>query len=190
MGVIPLKKLLARFRSVARDERGSLSVLILSLFMTILISLVVLSDISSIYFSKRSLTQATEAAAQRGVQNLDLATYYRGKYSATQFLINLTGQGEKDPGIPIDCEKGRRDAISSIQYFSRNREQLLGRQLGEISVDSISCDGFQISIHTSSVARLPFVLPFINVDSFKISSGVGTFDERKASTNYSGIKVG
>ena len=62
MGIV-LRKFLA-------EERGSLSVLILSFFMTILITLVALTDISAIYFAKRSLTHATEAAAQRGVQTV------------------------------------------------------------------------------------------------------------------------
>jgi hypothetical protein len=190
MGIIWQKECVTRLRFVARDERGSLSILILSLFMTILLTLIILSDISSIYFAKRSLTQVTEAAAQRGVRNLDMDAYYRGKYNANQLFINLTGQAERDTGIPIDCEKGRVDALSAIQDFSRNREQSLGHQLGEIRVDSISCDGFQLSIRTSSVARLPFLLPFVDIDKVEISSEVGTFDERKVSTNYYGINLG
>lgn len=178
---------LRRFLS---DQRGSLSVLILGLFMTIVLTLVALTDISAIYFAKRSLTQATEAAAQRGVRNLDLDAYYRGKYNATQFLINLTDEREGDPGIPINCAQGENDARSTIQELSSNRRNLYGAHLGAIRVDAIICDGFQISILTSASASLPFVLPFTGISSVEISSHVGTFDERKVSTNYYGINIG
>ena len=62
-------------RRFIRDERGSLSVLIMSLFLTIVATLLILTNISSVYLAKRSLTQITEAAAQRGVRNLDLDAY-------------------------------------------------------------------------------------------------------------------
>ena len=190
MGLKSVKTLLRKSQIFLRDDRGSLSVLILGLFMTILITLMILSDISSVYFAKRSLTQATEAAAQRGVRNLDMGAYYRGEYNITSFIRNLGGEREKDPGIPIDCEKGRKDSIDAISEFSRNRESLLSSRLGEIRVDQISCDGYQLSIQTSSNARLPFIIPFINIDSVEISSYVGTFDERKITTNYYGIDIG
>ncbi len=178
-----------KFRKFIADEEGSLSVLILSFFMTILITLVILTDISAIYFAKRSLTQATEAAAQRGVKNLDVEAYYRGKYNATQFLINLTGEREKDPGIPIDCLQGEIDARGAIDELSRNRREIFGQHLGAIRVDAITCDGYQISMQTSATAQLPFVLPFINISTVEISSHIATFDERKVSTNYYGINI-
>ena len=177
-------------RKFLAEERGSLSVLILSLFMTILISLIALTDISAIYFAKRSLTHATEAAAQRGVRNLDLDAYYRGKYNATQFFLNLTAEGEKDPGIPIDCQQGKIDAHNAIHELSRDRGNLFGHQLGEINVEEINCDGYQISLKTSSTATLPFVIPFTRVSVIKIYSHIGTLDERKKTTNYYGINIG
>jgi len=173
-----------------RDERGSLSVLIMSLFITILVTLLILSDISSVYFAKRALTQATEAAAQRAVKNLDMESYYKSKYNATQLLLNLSDGREQDPGIPIDCAKGEMDAASVIDEFSSGRARLLGQQIGQIRIDKISCDGFQMAIATTSTARLPFLLPFINIKEVEIHSVVGTFDERKITTNYYGINLG
>ena len=188
MGLRAAKIPLSKSQIFLRDDRGSLSVLILGLFLVILTTLMILTDVSSVYFAKRSLAQATEAAAQRGVRNLDLGSYYRGEYNIKTFIRNLSG--ERDPGIPIDCEKGRKDSINAISEFSRDRESLLGSQLGEIRVDQISCDGYQLSIQTSSTARLPFVIPFINIGSVEITSHVGAFDERKITTNYYGINVG
>ena len=188
MGLRAAKFPLSKSQIFLRDDRGSLSVLILGLFLVTLITLMILTDVSSVYFAKRSLTQATEAAVQRGVRNLDLGSYYRGEYNIKTFIRNLSG--ERDPGIPIDCEKGCKDSINVISEFSRDRESLLGSRLGEIRVDQISCDGYQLSIQTSSTARLPFVIPFINIDSVEITSHVGAFDERKITTNYYGINVG
>ena len=188
MGLRAAKFPLSKSQIFLRDDRGSLSVLILGLFLVTLITLMILTDVSSVYFAKRSLTQATEAAVQRGVRNLDLGSYYRGEYNIKTFIRNLSG--ERDPGIPIDCEKGRNDSINAISEFSRDRESLLGSRLGEIRVDQISCDGYQLSIQTSSTARLPFVIPFINIGSVEITSHVGAFDERKITTNFYGINVG
>ena len=188
MGLRAAKFPLSKSQIFLRDDRGSLSVLILGLFLVTLITLMILTDVSSVYFAKRSLTQATEAAVQRGVRNLDLGSYYRGEYNIKTFIRNLSG--ERDPGIPIDCEKGCKDSINVISEFSRDRESLLGSQLGEIRVDQISCDGYQLSIQTSSTARLPFVIPFINIGSVEITSHVGAFDERKITTNFYGINVG
>jgi len=179
-----------KLRRFCIEDGGSLSVLILSLFMTVVITLVILTDISTIYFAKRSLTQATEAAAQRGVRNLDLDAYYRGKYNVNQFLKNFSNEREMDPGIPIDCSKGENDVHDAINEFSNNRANLFGQHLGAIKIKTIACDGYQISLETSSIATLPFVLPFINLSSIEISSQIGTFDERKVSTSYYGINIG
>jgi hypothetical protein len=190
MGLMLRRMQLFKFGIFLKDEKGSLSVLILSLFMTILITLIIMTDLSSVYFAKRSLTQATEAAAQRGVRNLDVSAYYRGEYNVTKFFRNLTGEAEIDPGIPIDCEKGRIDSLDAINEFSRDRVSLFGSQIGAIRVDQVSCDGYQLSLRTSSTVQLPFLIPFINIDSVGISSHIGTFDERKITTNYYGINVG
>jgi len=162
----------------------------MSLFITILVTLLILSDISSVYFAKRALTQATEAAAQRAVKNLDMESYYKSRYNVTQLLLNLSDGREQDPGIPIDCAKGEMDAASVIDEFSSGRARLLGQQIGQIRIDKISCDGFQMAIATTSTARLPFLLPFINIKEVEIHSVVGTFDERKITTNYYGINLG
>lgn len=181
-------------RALIRDERGSISLLIMSLFMSTLIVLVILTNISSIYLAKRALTQGSEAAVQRGVRNLDLETYYQSEYNFWQFAWNLTGDGETDPGIPIDCQKGRNDALSAIakwMQISDSRRAANGREnLEDIRVNRVDCDGYQLTISTSADARLPFVLPFINLDHVKISATVASIAQRKITTNYYGIDIG
>lgn len=49
-----------------RDDRGSLSVVIIGLFVITVASLMIMTDVATVMVAKRSLTQATEAAAMRG----------------------------------------------------------------------------------------------------------------------------
>lgn len=177
-------------RKIIRDERGSLSVLIMSLFLTIVATALILTNISSVYLAKRSLTQLSEAAAQRGVRNLDLDAYYRSQYNATKLALNVFGEGERDPGIPIDCQKGAGDALDSISQLSSERSGLARQNLSEIRVEEIECDGFQISLRTSAKVTLPFILPFTGIRDVEVVSEVGSFGERKITTNYYGINIG
>ncbi len=166
----------------------------MSLFMSTLIVLVILTNVSSIYLAKRALTQASEAAVQRGVRNLDLQTYYQSDYNFWQFAWNLTGEGETDPGIPIDCQKGRDDALSAIEKWmqlSESKETANGREnLEDIRVNRVECDGYQLTISTSADVRLPFLLPFINLDYVEISTTVASIAQRRITTNYYGIDIG
>ena len=176
-------------RRFVRDERGSLSLLTMSLFVASLIVIAILTDVSSVYLAKRSLTQATEAAAQRGSRNLDLEKYYRGEYNVKRFLIGLTGEGEKDPGIPIDCSLGEKDAINALRDWSAGGPSFVRRNMSHISLLATSCDGYQLALQTSSEVALPFVIPFIGIDVVRIYSSVGSIDERKITSNYYGVNI-
>jgi hypothetical protein len=162
--------------------------------MSTLIVLVILTNISSIYLAKRALTQASEAAVQRGVRNLDLQMYYQSDYNFWQYAWNLTGEGETDPGIPIDCQKGRDDALSAMakwMQLSEPKKTANGREnLEDIRVNRVECDGYQLSISTSADVRLPFLLPFINLDYVEISTTVASIAQRRITTNYYGIDIG
>jgi hypothetical protein len=183
--------LMQRMREkLLRDERGSISILIMGLFLLSVITLMVLTDISSVYLAKRTLTQATEAAAQRGVSNLDLQKYYEKSYSAVRFGLNLLGDGEKDPGIPIDCIKGRADAIDAMNSWIGLDASITRKNLLAIRVEEISCDGYELGIRTSARVVLPFNLPLLNKSEVPITSKVGIFDERKVTTNYYGVNIG
>lgn len=144
-----------------------------------LLTLLVLTDISSIYLAKRSLTQVTEAAAQRGARNLDLAKYYSGTYTVKKLASNLLNGPDQDPGIPIDCSKAYIDANTSLNDLSSLENAVTRDNLKNVTLLEISCDGFQLSIITSAIAKLPFVLPFTGISELRITSRVGIFDERK-----------
>ena len=66
-------------RKRLNSERGSISVVVIGLFVITVASLMVMTDVSALVVAKRSLVQATEAAAQRGVHTLDKSEYYQGK---------------------------------------------------------------------------------------------------------------
>jgi hypothetical protein len=179
-----------KFKKLLDEDRGSISLIVMALFLISIVTIAILTDISSVYLAKRSLTQATEAAAQRAVRNLDMSAYYRGEYNATKSLLTLAGYGESDPGIPIDCAKGREDALSALSDWSVAGRTVMRSNLGVINLEKLSCDGYQIAITTSSTASLPFLFPFIEISKVRITSTVGSVDERKGTSNYYGVDIG
>jgi len=189
-----------KVKKFLQEDSGSISLIVMALFMMTVITIAILTDISSVYLAKRSLTQATEAAAQRAARNLDLDAYYRGEYNLTKSLLTLEGYGESDPGIPIDCAKGRADALSALVDWnnvnnvttSTGAENNVSKSYHplKIHLEKLSCDGYQVALTTSSTVSLPFVLPFIEFNEVRIASTVGTVDERKITTNYYGLDIG
>jgi hypothetical protein len=181
---------LSALRALREDRRGSISIITIGLFSILLITSLILTDITSIYLAKRNLTMAAEAAAQQGVSNLDKARYYKGEFNSTKMSLTVWGAGESDPGIPIDCEAGRGDAVKVLESWSNLGEGVSQSNLSEISMTDYSCDGFQIEVRVSGVAKLPIPIPFFEVGEVMLSSRVSTVGERASSNNYSGIDLG
>ena len=175
---------------IKTDCRGSISIITLGLFSILLVTALILTDITSIYLAKRNLTLAAEAAAQQGVSNLDKTRYYSGEFNSTRMSINVWGAGEKDPGIPIDCEAGREDVQQVLNSWSDLGEGVSQSNLSEISMTDFTCDGYQIRLSVQGLARLPIPIPFIKVDTVSLVSTVSTIGERASSNNYSGLDVG
>jgi hypothetical protein len=176
-------------RKFLRDDRGSISLLVMSLFMVLVITSTLMTNISGVYLAKRALTQGTEAAAQRGVRNLDLESYYSSKYTLSTLIFNVAGFPESDPGIPIDCQKGSQDAVAAMQSWAALGSEVTRENLGDIRIEEMECDGYSLSIKTSASASLPFTIPFTGISTVRITSTVGTFDERKITDNYYGISI-
>lgn len=181
---------LKRLVNKAGGDRGSLSVLIIGLFVVLLSTALVLTDISAAYLAKRSLTIATEAATQRGMKNLDEESYYVGEYNITQFLANSANLGDSDPGVPINCEKGFADVVETLDDWSRKTHDISRVNLKNIYLEDFQCDGFEISIKTRAVATLPVVLPFWNKSEIEIKSHTGGLVERASTNNFSGFDIG
>lgn len=181
---------LSALRALREDSRGSISIITIGLFSILLITSLIMTDVTSIYLAKRSLTLAAEAAAQQSLSNLDKALYYKGEFNSTKMSLNIWGAGENDPGIPIDCHEGRADALKVLESWSSLGEGISQSNLSEISMTNFSCDGFQIEVTVSGLAQLPIPIPFFEVDEVLLSSRVSTIGERASSNNYSGIDIG
>lgn len=180
-----IEKVKARIKS----DRGSISVLTGGLFVLTLGLVVTLSNVASIAMAKRTLTQATESAAQRGVRNLDKSIYYTGKFNEITMVENLLGYGPEDPGIPIDCQRAEDDVASAIFDWSTGDISLKRFEITSVVIDEIECDGFQVSVSSHANTNLPFILPFINLKTVSIHSSVSSENKRSEGFYLFGIRI-
>ena len=116
----------------SRGDEGSLSVLIMGLFLITIALLLLMSDVSSIALSKRTLTQATEAAALRAVQSLDKAAYY---------------QGTSAVGVPLDCSMARIRVLEELDLWM-SKDEMHRPELSEIRLTDFYCEGNTVDLRT------------------------------------------
>ena len=131
----------AGLRARLLNEDGSISLLVFGLFSVVLLSGVVLTDISAVIVAQRSLVQATESAAQSAAHALDLDVYYQGKHSALSFLVS-----DASPVIPIDCQAARNRASETLADIASTANRSYGGsgdQLGG-SGDQLGGSGDQL----------------------------------------------
>ena len=178
------------FNKLPRGERGSVSIITVGLFLLVLTTTLILTNISSIYLAKRSLSLATEAALQRGMKNLDETAYYSGEYNFNQLLMNSIGEAESDPGIPIDCSKGFQDIQEVLVSWQARGAASARENVDELKLTNFECDGYQIYIESSAIAKIPIPIPFINLDEVEIHSYAGAVGERAETNNYYGFDIG
>ena len=181
----PTSKHISKLRQKFQSEEGSISVLVFGLFAVVLLSSVVLTDISSIIVAHRSLVQATESAAQSAAHALDLDTYYQGKHSALSFLIS-----DASPIIPIDCEAAGNRASETLADISRNSSQnLLRPEIDNIQITNFQCNGTEVLVTTSAKAWLPISLSFFSFESVDLSASAGTTSVKKRAFSIFGINL-
>ena len=179
-----------KFVKYFQSERGSISILTIGLFSVLLASVLTLSNITTVYLAKRTLILASEAAVQRGTKNLDQAAYYSGEYNLTEFLQGLLGAGEEDPGIPIDCSAGLRDARELLSNWNGQDKTIVRSGISQMQLRDFQCDGFQIYLESSAVVELPFPFAFIGIEEVEINSSAGGLGERSETNNYYGVDIG
>lgn len=179
-----------KVKELLRADRGSISLLTIGLFTLLLSTALILSNISAVYLGKRTLILATEAAVQRGSKNLDQAAYYSGEYNLTEFLQGVLGYGEEDPGIPIDCSAGIRDAVELITHWQGRERTVTRAGISQMRLTDFQCDGFQIYLESAAVVQLPLPLAFIGFREVEITSSAGGIGERSETNNYYGIDIG
>jgi len=176
-------------RTRLRNEDGSISVLVFGLFAVVVLSGVVLTNISTVIVAQRSLIQATESAAQSAAHALDLDTYYQGKHSALSFLVS-----DASPLIPIDCKAASSRAIETLaditntanRIYGSNKE-LLRRELSDVHISEFQCNGTEVLITASAKAWLPISLSLFSFESVDLSASAGTSSVKKRVLSIFGI---
>lgn len=173
-----LKKYQKQFLQICGDDEGSISLLIIGLFIVTLFSIMAMTDIASIAIAQRSLVQATEAASQRGTHELDLDNYYKGKGTIFTPLIRSGHSVPNLHKIPINCSTGYSEVIKELRDWSVSSNSQKRIELGEITLESYECDGYAISIGTRVIAKLPFVIPLSRLAQIELHAGVATENQR------------
>jgi Tfp pilus assembly protein PilX len=170
------------------SEKGSISVVVIGLFVITVASLMVMTDVSALVVAKRSLVQATEAAAQRGVHTLDKSEYYQGKGAVFTAPMAIATDREH-PRIPIDCERGGLGVLLELNSWSNDQSDMKLRQLKGIELINFSCDGTSLEISTRSEMKLPFKVPFTTTDSVFLTATAGTTNKVQEGFYVFGFRV-
>jgi hypothetical protein len=177
-----------RNKSELRDDSGSIAVIVIGLFLITVASLMVMTDVSTLIVAKRSLVQATEAAALRGVHTLDKATYYQGK--ANVFTVPLAVvTGREHPVIPIDCTRGGFEVLLELHSWSNDQSDLKWHQLKGLELTDYQCDGQSLEIQTRSEVNLPFRIPFSSTNSVFLTASAGTTNNVQEGFYLFGVRL-
>ena len=180
----PGSNLKKRFKS----ETGSISVVVIGLFVVTVASLMVMTDVSSIIVAKRSLVQATEAAAQRGVHTLDKSKYYQGKGNMFTVPKAIAIQREHSV-IPIDCTRGVIEVLLELNSWSNDEANMKWNALKGIELTNFDCDGASLELSTRSELKLPFQLPFSKTNSVFLTATAGTTNKVQEGFYLFGIRI-
>lgn len=172
-----------------QDERGSISVLIIALFLITISLVMITTNIASVTLAKRTLTQSAESAAQRGAHFLNEEAYYNGKFNVITMAQNLFGQGPEDPGVPIDCEKAQAGIAEALYDLSKESKLLIDKGAHDVEIAEIFCDGRDLRVALRAEVDLPFQLPFLNIRSVRLISSATTYNQRNNGFYLFGFRV-
>jgi hypothetical protein len=170
--------------STFKEEEGSISLLIIGLFVVAVATLLVITNIASIAIAQRSLVQASEAAVQRGVQNLDLKAYYVGEGGMLSGVLNNGAVP-----IPIECSSARSAITDELRHWNSSNNSLLRREIREVWMSEFNCDGVSVGISTSAFAVLPLQVPFLNLKNIELHTSVGATNSRSKGFYLFGIRI-
>jgi hypothetical protein len=123
-----MKSEVQRYLAEFKDERGSLSLFITSLFLLTLVLSFSIIDISGAYLAQRQLINMGEAAISRAAHNVDLDRYYAGDR-----VVAGSGINGVTYLLPINCSAAAQSLDSEISSI-----QLHGNA---IAVARFTCEG-------------------------------------------------
>lgn len=174
--IIKLKNNLKKFH--IRDE-GSLSLLMIGLFVAALSAVMVMTDVAVVANAKRSLDQAIEAAAMRAVQNLDEKTYYEGKHTiATSIYMAVGNEDYADNRVPVDCEKGWLEINDEMNGWFNTSSSMKTMQIKKYELTIYDCVYDVVHLEAKAEVKLPFPAPFTDFDRTTIKSSITTSNEK------------
>jgi threonine dehydrogenase-like Zn-dependent dehydrogenase len=175
-----LKRCLLKIKYLHLIDEGSLSLLIIGLFVAAITALMIITDVAVVANAKRTLDQATEAAAMRAVQNLDKSSYYSGKHTLlTSAYMALGNSDYADERIPIDCDAGWREASDEMSTWMSTSSNMKTLQIKDFAITMYDCVYDVVHIETQANVKLPFPAPFSSVDQFAVKSSITTQNEKK-----------
>ena len=174
-----MNKLVRKLFYIHKNEEGSLSLLIIGLFIAVLSALMIVTDVSVVANAKRTLNQATEAAAMRAVQNLDKSSYYTGKHTLLTSLYMAAGNSDyADDRIPVDCEAGWREVTDEMETWINTSSNMKTLQIENYKITMYDCVYDVVHLETEANVRLPFPIPFAALDKTTIKSVITTLNEK------------
>ena len=133
---------------VIKSDRGSLSLLTITLFFILVLSSFVILNTSSAFLAKRELIQAGEIAITRASQNLDLNRYYLEDSNSSR--------------VPVDC---------GAAYESFNNEIHENSVRGKaIELVQWSCAGDSPSVTIQSEIPQLLKMPFLSFSNSNTST--------------------
>ena len=177
---------LSRLRNAILDlhknETGSLSLLIIGLFIAALSALMIVTDVAVVANAKRTLDQATEAAAMRAVQNLDTNAYYSGNFNKHTLLTSAYATfGNSDSienRIPVDCNKGWQEINDEMSTWMNTNSNMKTLQIENYEITMFDCVYDVVHLETKAKVKLPFPAPFTQLDRTTIYSSITTLTEK------------
>lgn len=189
------------------DERGSLTPLIIFYFSIILALIFLIANVASVYIARRDLISRSESALSIAVQELDEIRYYYGSPLTdfladdaissrklrvpidcgdasrifTQSLFSISSIGaralpnERLPNEPLYNEPLHNERLPKVSATSQPASKLLPHN--QISIESIQCDGFDLSAKLSERHELPFQLRVFGLTHYinKVEVGTASF---------------
>ena len=177
-------------RDIYENENGSVSLLIIGLFITTIAAIMVVTDISVIASAKRSLDHATEAAVQRATHTLDEKAYYSGKFNRfTQMYRLVNPNYYVENRIPIDCAAGIQNAKIELQSWRDNGGYMKRIEIMDYRIDNLACDFDTFSLSTSASIKLPFNVPFSSISKATVISNISARNEKNLAFYLFGIRI-
>jgi hypothetical protein len=174
-----MNKVKYKFIKFYKSEEGSLSLLIIGLFLAALSALMIVTDVAVVANAKRTLNQATEAAAMRAVQNLDKSSYYTGKHTLLTSIYMAAGDSDyADERIPVDCDAGWREVSDEMSTWMNTTSNMKTLQIENYEITMYDCVYDVVHLETEANVKLPFPIPFAALDRTVIKSSITTLNEK------------